>query len=146
MKKKVVCLVLVLAMVMAFAGTAFADSSYPNYNWRYRMQLQQQGANNAQVGAIQRILQQLNYGITVDWIFGSITKSKVKSFQTSESLTSDGIVGGQTWQALQSHLTWTRRDSNGFDYYKVVNDEYFAHGPDGTWWLLTDSGTYTVIR
>ena len=36
--------------------------------------------------------------------------------------------------------------SNGFDYYKVSSTEYFAHGTDGTWWLLTDSGTFSKIR
>ena len=35
---------------------------------------------------------------------------------------------------------------NGFDYYKVSSTEYFAHGTDGTWWLLTDSGTFSKIR
>lgn len=144
--KKILCFVIVFAMVLALASTALADSSYPNYNWRYRMQQQSQGANNAQVGAVQRVLHQLSYGINVDWVFGSTTTTKVKSFQTNESLTSDGVVGGLTWQALQGHLTWTRRDSNGFDYYRVSTNEYFAHGTDGTWWLLTDSGSFSVIR
>ena len=93
-----------------------------------------------------RVLHQLNYGINVDWNFGSTTKAKVKSFQTNSSLTADGIVGGRTWEALQDYLSKTRRDSNGFDYYKVSSTEYFAHGTDGTWWLLTDSGTFSKIR
>lgn len=69
------------------------------------MQIQQQGDQNAQVGAIQRVLHQLNYGINVDWNFGSTTKAKVKSFQTNSSLTADGIVGGRTWEALQDYLS-----------------------------------------
>ena len=144
--KKFVFFMIFMLMFLSVVSIAFADSTYPNYQWRYRMQIQQQGDQNAQVGAIQRVLHQLNYGINVDWNFGSTTKAKVKSFQTNSSLTADGIVGGRTWEALQDYLSKTRRDSNGFDYYKVSSTEYFAHGTDGTWWLLTDSGTFSKIR
>ena len=98
--KKFVFFMIVMLMFLSVVSIAFADSTYPNYQWRYRMQIQQQGDQNAQVGAIQRVLHQLNYGINVDWNFGSTTKAKVKSFQTNSSLTADGIVGGRTWEAL----------------------------------------------
>ena len=107
--KKFVFFMIVMLMFLSVVSIAFADSTYPNYQWRYRMQIQQQG-------------------------------------QTNSSLTADGIVGGRTWEALQDYLSKTRRDSNGFDYYKVSSTEYFAHGTDGTWWLLTDSGTFSKIR
>ena len=57
---------IVMLMFLSVVSIAFADSTYPNYQWRYRMQIQQQGDQNAQVGAIQRVLHQLNYGINVD--------------------------------------------------------------------------------
>ena len=85
--KKFVFFMIVMLMFLSVVSIAFADSTYPNYQWRYRMQIQQQGDQNAQVGAIQRVLHQLNYGINVDWNFGSTTKAKVKSFQTNSSLT-----------------------------------------------------------
>lgn len=103
--KKFVFFMIVMLMFLSVVSIAFADSTYPNYQWRYRMQIQQQGDQNAQVGAIQRVLHQLNYGINVDWNFGSTTKAKVKSFQTNSSLTADGIVGGRTWEALQDYLS-----------------------------------------
>ena len=123
--KKFVFFMIVMLMFLSVVSIAFADSTYPNYQWRYRMQIQQQGDQNAQVGAIQRVLHQLNYGINVDWNFGSTTKAKVKSFQTNSSLTADGIVGGRTWEALQDYLSKTRRDSNGFDYYKQLQSHHW---------------------
>lgn len=132
--KKFVFFMIVMLMFLSVVSIAFADSTYPNYQWRYRMQIQQQGDQNAQVGAIQRVLHQLNYGINVDWNFGSTTKAKVKSFQTNSSLTADGIVGGRTWEALQDYLSKTRRDSNGFDYFikclllNTLRMELMAHG------------------
>ena len=58
---------IVMLMFLSVVSIAFADSTYPNYQWRYRMQIQQQGDQNAQVGAIQRVLHQLNYGINVEF-------------------------------------------------------------------------------
>ncbi|MXV18533.1 peptidoglycan-binding domain-containing protein [Deinococcus xianganensis] len=42
------------------------------------------------------------YAVTVDGSFGPSTESAVKSFQTSKGLTADGIVGPNTWLALES--------------------------------------------
>lgn len=39
--------------------------------------------------------------IPADGIFGSQTESAVKQFQTAQSLVVDGVVGEQTWQALE---------------------------------------------
>lgn len=43
--------------------------------------------------------------LTVDGSFGSGTKSVVKSFQTHAGLTSDGVVGTNTWKNLLWHYT-----------------------------------------
>ena len=41
-----------------------------------------------------------NATIAVDGIFGSGTRGAVQAFQTAHNLTSDGVVGQNTWKAL----------------------------------------------
>lgn len=41
--KKFVFFMIVMLMFLSVVSIAFADSTYPNYQWRYRMQIQQQG-------------------------------------------------------------------------------------------------------
>ena len=60
----------------------------------------QSGASGFRVTAIQHLLRARGYSLTVDGSFGSITKSKVISFQKSRSLYADGIVGAKTWAKL----------------------------------------------
>jgi peptidoglycan hydrolase-like protein with peptidoglycan-binding domain len=60
------------------------------------------GSTGADVRRLQRILvmiKLLDY-TKIDGIFGPLTGRAVKDFQSSNSLTVDGIVGPQTWQAL----------------------------------------------
>ncbi|MDV3221298.1 peptidoglycan-binding protein [Intrasporangium sp.] len=58
------------------------------------------GASGFRVTAIQHLLRARGYSLTVDGSFGSITESKVISFQRSRGLVADGIVGPKTWGAL----------------------------------------------
>lgn len=59
------------------------------------------GDNGDAVRAAQYLLANVyGYGIAVDGVFGSGTKSVVQSFQTTHNLTSDGVVGKNTWKAL----------------------------------------------
>ena len=55
------------------------------------------GAKGDDVHRLQTLL-----GIKVDGDFGPATERAVKAFQTSRSLTSDGIVGLYTWRALKA--------------------------------------------
>lgn len=53
-----------------------------------------------EVKAVQYLLKHRGYSITVDGNFGSGTETVVKSFQSANGLTADGIVGSATWQKL----------------------------------------------
>ena len=51
--------------------------------------------------ARQRALRHIGYDLEIDGVFGRITLECVKSFQGSNSLVRDGIVGPLTWGKLQ---------------------------------------------
>lgn len=58
------------------------------------------GSSGNNVYAIQYLLNDRGYGLTVDGKFGSNTESAVKKFQKTNNLTTDGIVGPNTWNKL----------------------------------------------
>ena len=68
----------------------------------------QTGNMGAEVRNLQNILVGLGYNITVDGIFGPLTKDAVISFQQTHKdengmdLVVDGIVGVKTWRALEA--------------------------------------------
>ena len=51
---------------------------------------------------MQRALQELGYPINPDGFFGQKTKSVVKLFQMDNGLKVDGIVGSETFNAIES--------------------------------------------
>jgi hypothetical protein len=51
----------------------------------------------------------------LDGIFGSKTLASVKSYQTSRGLSSDGIVGCNTWRSLAENVLGTGRTSTTID-------------------------------
>jgi peptidoglycan hydrolase-like protein with peptidoglycan-binding domain len=60
----------------------------------------QLGASGAQVTDLQNKLRAAGLGIAADGEFGPQTRNAVIAFQRSKGLTVDGIVGPQTWAAL----------------------------------------------
>ena len=70
------------------------------------------------VTAIQYLLRAEGYALAADGTFGPQTRSAVKSFQGTEGLTVDGIVGPNTWQALIKGHTLKKGDSG--DEVKAV--------------------------
>lgn len=58
------------------------------------------GSRGNFVYLLQFILREYGYNIAVDGIFGRGTESAVRSFQTTNSIASDGIVGATTWKYL----------------------------------------------
>jgi peptidoglycan hydrolase-like protein with peptidoglycan-binding domain len=60
------------------------------------------GSRGAEVSAIQQQLSNLGYYVSVDGVFGPATDQAVRSFQASNRLSADGIVGSATRNALYS--------------------------------------------
>ena len=58
------------------------------------------GSHDEDVFVLQTLLYQIGYDLDVDGSFGPHTDSIVKTFQTDHGLTSDGVVGGDTWNNL----------------------------------------------
>jgi peptidoglycan hydrolase-like protein with peptidoglycan-binding domain len=59
------------------------------------------GATGSAVRRLQRALRRTpNLGVVVDGIFGSVTDTAVREYQSESGLVSDGIVGPLTWASL----------------------------------------------
>jgi peptidoglycan hydrolase-like protein with peptidoglycan-binding domain len=61
------------------------------------------GDSGEAVTALQELLIQLPW-LNVDGKFGPITDEMVKAFQLSKGLNADGIVGPDTWKAIESSV------------------------------------------
>lgn len=59
------------------------------------------GDHDHDVKLLQRALRNAGYQLEIDGRFGRITLECVRSFQSSHGLTRDGLVGPDTWDALQ---------------------------------------------
>ena len=62
--------------------------------------VQNEDSNDAVRAAQYLLKNKFNYDIVIDGVFGKNTLAAVKAFQTSKKLTSDGIVGPNTWKEL----------------------------------------------
>jgi len=58
------------------------------------------GSSSSSVRTLQQALVNKGYSLSVDGVFGPVTQSAVMSFQRSQGITVDGIVGSVTWGRL----------------------------------------------
>jgi putative chitinase len=59
------------------------------------------GSNSEAVGELQKKLQKLKFPLAIDQDFGAATELAVMRFQGDKKLTVDGIVGQETWDAIE---------------------------------------------
>ncbi len=79
------------------------------------------------VKAMQHLLKQAGQDLATDGIFGPITVTKVKAFQTANGLAADGIVGPQTWTKL---IVQVQQGNHGqaVRAVQVMLSEQFGYG------------------
>ncbi|MFC4638219.1 N-acetylmuramoyl-L-alanine amidase [Deinococcus hohokamensis] len=78
------------------------DGLIGSATWERLIRTVRQGDSGAAVQAAQGQLAARGYSVAVDGVFGPGTDSAVRSFQSSKGLTTDGVVGPNTWHALES--------------------------------------------
>ncbi|MBE9191431.1 peptidoglycan-binding protein [Gloeocapsopsis crepidinum LEGE 06123] len=61
-----------------------------------------EGMKGDSIWALQRLLKEEGFQLELDGHFGPKTLAAVKAFQKKRELVADGVVGIQTWQALES--------------------------------------------
>ncbi len=59
------------------------------------------GSNGEAVGDLQNLLQKSNFPLAIDQDFGAATELAVMHIQGDKKLTVDGIVGKETWDAIE---------------------------------------------
>jgi len=104
------------------------------------------GANGFRVTAIQHLLRQHGYSLTVDGAFGPTTQSRVSSFQHAKGLAADGVVGPKTWSAL---VATVKRGSSGqavVAAQKLLTHRGYALTADGVFGAVTATKTQTFQR
>jgi peptidoglycan hydrolase-like protein with peptidoglycan-binding domain len=88
----------------------------------------QNGNQGHPVKTLQYLLRARGHHLAVDGVFGSVTETAVKAFQTSRGLAPVGIVSPQTWTAL---VIQVRKGDSG-DAVRGVQEEFqFRAGEPG---------------
>jgi two-component system NarL family sensor kinase len=83
-----------------------------------------QGDSGAAVSELQQLLNAKGINITVDGIFGDLTRAAVVQFQQQNGIVTDGIVGTQTWQALRRGGNASIQLTDAAIYYEPSNYPY----------------------
>lgn len=128
----------VAALARKLGGSSTTPTPTPTApTWR----VVRRGQQGYYVVALQRLLRQRGYTLTVDGVFGAGTEAQVIAFQRSRGLVADGIVGAKTWTALQL----TRQEGNtGHAVYGIqhcVSVKGFRTTQDG----IFGAGTKSVV-
>jgi len=89
--------------------------------------LTQEGSKGEDVRTVQYLLMQHGHPLSVDGMFGPLTKGAVEAFQAAQGLAADGIVGDQTWPQL---IVQVAQGSTG-DAVRAVQSQIHSRGAGG---------------
>jgi peptidoglycan/xylan/chitin deacetylase (PgdA/CDA1 family) len=90
--KRIVALLSMIALVSTCAGAVDAQA----------LSVLKPGSKGAEVERLQRSLIALGYRIKADGVFGPHTAQAVRKLQASSGLKQDGLVGKNTWSAINA--------------------------------------------
>lgn len=107
------------------------------------------GSTGSEVEELQRKLTSLGYALgSVDGDFGEKTLAAVKAFQKDYSLDVDGVVGNQTWTALDKAVA--AKSSTTSYMVKVTTEALNIRAGAGTNYnivgCIRDKGVYTIVE
>jgi len=95
------------------------------------------GSEGAEVAYLQTLLSLLGYYKgDIDGIFGTSTEHGVKTFQADMGLNIDGIVGSQTWNALEEVINEMLFEKPGL---KIPYTDVIL-----PWWLVSVLGGVSI--
>ena len=95
--------------------------------------LEQEGSRGEDVKTVQYLVTAQGHPTAADGIFGSLTKTAVRAFQSSRGLGADGIIGPQAWPRL---IIQVQPGSNG-DAVRAVQSQIRSRG-DGAAQIAID--------
>lgn len=114
------------------------------YNWRLERTI-----------LVQRFLNKSrNAGLKEDGIYGNLSKSAVKSFQSAKGISADGVVGTVTWKTIYNSFPSSYREpgSDPFSakYYSATSSKTgvvasFTYGTNGEGKWRYAYGTSTTL-
>jgi peptidoglycan hydrolase-like protein with peptidoglycan-binding domain len=106
------------------------------------------GQNNYVI-AVQRIV--TGWGCSpgsIGGIFGANTEAAVKCMQHKANIPQDGVVGPQTWRAINAQTGECRQDGNWFYVYSLGSGTACPCRQwvlSGQWYVIGLHGTYVQI-
>lgn len=105
--------------------SAAAPSTTPASSTRPTLR---RGASGGAVTDLQQKLNAAGHSVgTVDGQFGPKTETAVRSFQSEQGLSRDGVVGAKTWAALEGAAPGTAAPTNTLDASRKKKDELEAN-------------------
>lgn len=102
----ITCCALISTIMLSTVISASADDWFDYNSDSMKTTQYSPNTHNGNSYAIQIILKRLGYSDvgTVDGYFGTKTKTAVKKYQKDKKISSDGIVGKNTWNKLHTEI------------------------------------------
>ncbi|MEU3453770.1 peptidoglycan-binding protein [Micromonospora sp. NPDC006766] len=122
-----------LAVSTALAGPTAAQAAAPAWP------LLSNGSTGPNVTSAQYLLRHRGYSITVDGQYGTGTTSTVKTFQSANGLSADGVIGAQTWGKLVVTLSAGANNDAVRALQTSLNKHGYGLAVDGAWGPATTS-------